>query len=147
MAISRVNAKDAMLTLVKGVADANGLTHVVYENVDVDGGNKDQMPKTQQTWMRVLIRHRTGAATSLPGVDGSKKFQADGIVFIELMVPTGTGTNEADALAAKFETAFKTRQTLNQDVWYTDVVSQEAGTSDGYFKTNVVAAFHYDTDE
>ena len=51
------------------------------------------------------------------------------------------------ALAAMFETAFKVRSALNQDVWYTDVVSQEAGTSDGYFKTNVVAQFHYDTDE
>lgn len=145
MAITRVNAKDAMLTLVKGVADANGLTWVVYENVDV--GTKDQMPPTQQNWMRALIRHRAGAATSLPGADGSKKFQADGLLVIELMVPTGTGTNEADALAAKFETVFKTRQTLNQSVWYTDVVSQEAGTSDGYFKTNIVAQFHYDTDE
>ena len=95
MAITRVNAKDAMLILVKGVADTNGLTFVVYENVDVDGANKDQMPKTQQNWMRVLIRHRTGAATSLPNSNGVKKHQVDGVVFIELMVPTGTGRSVA----------------------------------------------------
>jgi hypothetical protein len=145
MAISRVDAKDTMLTLVKGVADANGLTWIVYENVDT--GTKDQMPDTQQSWIRVIIRHRAGEATSLPNPAGVKKFQADGLVFVELMVPTGIGTDEADALAAKFETGFKQRSSLNQQVWYTDVISQEVGTSDGYFKTNVIAQFHYNTDE
>jgi len=145
MAISRVDAKDTILTLIKGVADANSLTWVVYENVDT--GTKDQMPTTQQNWMRVTIRHRNGEATSLPNPNGVKKFQADGFVFVELMVPTGIGTNEADVLASKFETAFKKRSSLNQNVWFTDVSSQEAGTSDGYFKTNIIAQFHYDTDE
>jgi len=67
-----------------------------------------------------------------------------GFLIIEIMTTLGDGGVVADDLAQKFDVAFRTRSSLNQSVWYTDVISQEIGATLGYFKTNVIAEFHYE---
>lgn len=138
---SRTEAKDAIQALVKTVTDAEALT-VVYE--DVDSGTPDQQPADLGAYVRVLTRHRQGDSTSLPSPSGVQRYMMRGFVIIEIMTPLADGNVVADDLAQKFDVAFRTRSALNQNVWYTDVISQEIGATLGYFKTNVIAEFHYD---
>jgi len=90
----------------------------------------------------VACRHREAPATSLPH-DGKKKYQENGFLLIEVLTPQGDGTVTADTLVQAFQTALRTRQSLNASVWYTNVRAQEIGPDNGWFKTNVVADFHY----
>jgi len=140
MITSRTQAKDAMMTLLKTVTDAQSL-HTIWE--DVDKNTLDQKPDTSVPFSRIAVRHRAGGSTSLPNSAGRKKFQEDGFILIEIYTPSGDGTVTADTLAQAFLTALRTRSSLNQSVWYTDVRAQEIGQDDGWFKTNVVAEFHY----
>lgn len=142
MVASRTVAKDTIAALVKSVTDAESVAHVVWEDTDAD--TVDQQPATLIPWVRVLIRHRSGGATSLPGAGGVKRNTKNGFCMVEIMTVPGDGNVTADALAQAFETAFEVRSNLNQVVWYTDVTSQEIGPSGGWYKTNVVAEFHYD---
>ena len=141
MLASRTVAKDAIHALVKTVTDAESLT-VVYE--DTDSGTPDQQPANLGTYVRVVIRHRQGDSRTLPAPDGRQRYEMRGFVIIEIMTPLANGGVIADDLAQKFDVAFRARSALNQSVWYTAVTSQEIGASLGYFKTNVVAEFHYD---
>jgi len=128
------------MALLKAVTDAQSLA-VTWE--DVDYGTLDQKPDAHVPWIRVAVRHRDSNATSLSNSEGKKKFQEDGFVLVEVMTPMGDGTVTADILAQAFLTALRTRSSLNQSVWYTSPRAQEIGPDNGWFKTNVVAEFHY----
>lgn len=141
MAVTRTEAVGLMMALVKTVVDAETL-HTVWENTD--NGQDDQKPDDVVNWCRVNIRHRNGNPSSLSNSGGQKIHRQTGFVFIEIMTPTCGGRVEADRLAGLFEAAFRTRSSLNQKVWYTNVSSREAGQDDGWYKTNTVASFHYD---
>ena len=141
MAATRTEAKDAMFAIVKAVVDVESL-HAVYE--DTDPGNSDQKPDSSVNWVRVQIRHRAGASTSLSSPGGIQRHQVDGFILVEIFTVPGDGNVSADYLAQEFEDAFREVSPHDQTVWFTDVYSQEVGNTDGWFKTNMVAEFHYD---
>ena len=141
MSASRAAAKEDILTLINTVVVSEGL-HAVWENTDNE--YIDQKPSTLIPWVRVLVRHRAGNARSLSSSTGTRKHDQTGFALVEIMTPLGGGITEADSLSSAFTTAFRTRSSYNQEVWYTNVMAQEVGQDDGWYKTNVVAEFHYD---
>ncbi len=140
MITSRTQAKDSMNTLLKTVVDAQSLS-AIWE--DTDAGTMDQKPAAGAPFCRIAVRHRDSNSTSLPNTAGKKKFQEDGFLLVEVLTPVGGGNVAADTYAQAFLTALRERSSLNQDVWYTGQRAQEIGPDNGWFKTNVVAEFHY----
>lgn len=141
MITSRTQAGDLILALVKTVTDAQGLD-VAWE--DVDENTADQKPDTMTKWCRVVVRHRAADSTSLPNPAGRKKYHETGFLLVEVLTPAGDGKVVNDTIVQAFLTALRTRSSLNQSVWYTGPRGQEQGQVDGWYKTNVVAEFHYD---
>lgn len=144
MITARTQAKDLMLTLVKSVTDAQSLS-VAWE--DVDTNTTDQIPDAGTKWCRVSVRHRAGEAVSLSSPSGKRKHHETGFLLVEVFTPCGDGSVANDTIVQAFMTALRTRSSLNQLVWYTGVRGQEQGQVDGWYKTNVVAEFHYHMNE
>lgn len=129
-------AKDQILALFKTAWDTTGYG-VVYPNKEGDKPN-DAVP-----WARVDIEHFDGGDASLSGVDGTKRYERDGVFTAQIFVPSGEGLSEAYTLANTVSTAFEGKTTAG-GVWFRDVRIREVGPTESWFQLNVKATFNYD---
>lgn len=71
-----------------------------------------------QPWVRITIRPNLRRQRSL-GNEGNRLFTRNGILFVELFVPTGDGNTESNQLAELIANQFE-GITSPYHVWYTE---------------------------
>lgn len=129
-------AKDEILGVFKTAWDTTG--HIaLYENV------AGAVPPTVAPWARVSLRHLSGRQASLAGGSGKRRYDRDGLITVQIFVPSGEGLLEAYNLAKIVADAFEGAATASQ-VWFRDVRINEVGPDGSWFQVNVVAGFTYD---
>ena len=140
MSLTRKEAIDEILGLFKTAWDTTGHgTRVKYDNV----GKKSMPPAGQDPWARVVLRHTSASQVSLSGAVGTRRFQRNGILTIQVFEPPGKGLSGATDLPKIIQDAFEGVETAS-GVWFRDVTVNEIGPDGDFFQTNIVAFFEYD---
>lgn len=137
MISSRTEARDAMLTLIKTVVDAQSITTAIWDDVE-----KQRPDEDTEEWIRVMVRHRRGSRSSLGRKDGTGKHTQTGFLMIEIFTQYDDGLTRSDVLSQAFASAI--RGANSSDMWYKNVAELEVGRDSVWWKTDVVAEFEYD---
>jgi len=111
---------------------------VKYDNV----GKTSLPPSGNDPWARVILRHTTAGQASLSGVSGTRMFDRQGILVMQIFVPPGKGLAEAIDLPKIVQDAYEGIETAN-GAWFRDVVVNEIGVDGDFYQTNVVVLFEY----
>lgn len=130
-------ATDAMLGIVKAVADGPGI-FMLYD--DVPGA----IPTNEITWGRAKVLHTAAGAGSISGASGTTRYQNNGLVWVQLFAPRGDGLVAARAAAQLFVNGFRTARMA---VWFRNVGMNEMGSDGAFERIDVKANFQYDTIE
>lgn len=118
----------------------------IYQRFATDWGvtsdytfdNEDFTPPEDTPWVRLVVRHTSSNQVSL-GSSGNRKFDRDGLVFVQVFTPLDQGSAVADALVEKVLEIFEGK-TIDL-IRFTDVTPREVGPMDGWYQVNVDAAF------
>lgn len=148
--VTMPEAVDEMLTMLKGAWDAGttpygngGPVDIRWPNVDV-GAEPDQ----GWPWARVVLQHTAGGQYSL-GVPGSRLWEHEGLLVIQIFVPIGRGLATARQLAMIAKNAFEGVSSPS-GVWFRNCHFQEVGQDaenpemKAWDQTNVLVQFIYD---
>lgn len=144
MPLSRTEARDAILTLVKaGLDQIEGLdsANVIWDATKGRKPSSDDSPA--KPWARVVLRHLQGEQGTLAGALGRQRYDRRGLLTVQWFGVTGRGLDEIDAQVRIIENTVQGRTTLG-GVWFRNVRSQEIGEDGPWFQTNVLAEFEYD---
>ena len=136
MSATHEQANDDILTLFKAAWDATGLP-VLFENIAAE------LPPITTAHAKVFLRHGPGRQASLSGALGTQRFDREGIVTVQIFIPTGEGLSEGYRLGKIAADAFEGQATPRQ-VWFRNVRVNEIGPSGGWYQFNALAEFTYD---
>lgn len=131
-------AYDDILTIFKAAWDPTGY-NAVYPNTK---GSAD-VPTTTAPWARLVVQHSPGGQSTLSGATGAQRFDREGLLFVQVFIPSGEGLSEAYALAKIIADAYEGASTPNA-VWFRNVRVNEIGPSGSWYQVNVVVEFIYD---
>ena len=112
---------------------------VKYDNV----GKSSLPPDGNLPWARVVLRHTGSNQASLSGEVGTRRFQRNGLLTIQIFVPPGKGLAEAVDIPKIIQDAYE-GQTTAGGAWFRDVTINEIGSDGNFYQTNVIALFEYD---
>ncbi len=144
MPLTRADARDEILAVVKAVTDTIAALGTASENVIWDDTQRTK-PEGQDpppTWARVIVRHVTSELVALVSDAGARRYTKQGLLTIQLFTPSD-GLVSADAIVDQLEIAFRGADTPN-GVWFRDPRSNEIGVEGPWFQTNVLIDFRYD---
>lgn len=134
---TRTQARDELLGLVSTAMTGEDQVTIIWDNKDGD------KPGAQNSWMRVTLRHREGAQSSLGAEDRRRRFRNDGMLIVQVFCPTGPGLSESDRLSMKLLEQFRSRRTAS-GVLLRKAKASEIGPDGGWHQTNVSVEFEYD---
>ena len=140
-------ARDAVLDKFKARWDADTIAitgtavpEVEYQNVDP---SVSPLSKGNKPWARVTMRHATAQQRSMGGL-GERMFQRNGVVTIQIFVPTGKqGLVVADRLGKVAADAFEGEETFAGNVWFRNTTYREVGIDGAWFQVNITTEFEY----
>jgi hypothetical protein len=92
-------------------------------------------------WVRVSVRFSGGAQSSL-GRSGTRRFQKQGMLFVQVFTPTGHATNDNDDLAEDSLNLFEGEK-IN-DLWFYNGEIKTIGSDDEWYQQNVILEFNFD---
>jgi hypothetical protein len=129
-------AYDEIFKLVKDALEVvDGIT-IIYQddlaNVDVDG-----------TVVTVRLQHMLGRQASLAGEDGRRKWNNDGLIFMQARCPAKDGGLTAINYLTKICVEAIRGKTTPGGVWFRNVVGKEEAPKDGNSRMNVTGEFTY----
>lgn len=124
-------AVDEMLTLFKNAWDPTG-RKAFYEGVEAD------RQADNASFASVTVRHTGGRNASV----GDAFFRRDGILFIQIYVPTGKGLQESYQLAKVVLDAYEGKRTPG-GAWFRNSKMNEAGRDGRFAAMNVIVEFTY----
>lgn len=103
-----------------------------------------QLAKGELAWCRVTAKHDIRKISSIGfGGAGQGRIENHGTIMVNIFVPAGKrGLATAARLGKVALAAFEGQRA--GDIWFTDVMPQEAGVDGPWFQYNVKARFHYD---
>ena len=127
-------AVDAIGTVFKDAWDTTGGT-AVYDDLP---GN---VPNAETLWARLTVRHGPGGQASLAGDTGLRRWNAEGIVSVQVFAPMGDGAQAARNAAHVVMNAFRDAKL---PVWFRNARMNEVGASGAFFQINVLTTFSYD---
>lgn len=126
-----------MLTPLKAVVTAQIPLTAIYddtaERVPEDGSIK---------WVRISVKHRAGARSSLGRADAKSKNTISGFVFVEIYTPREDGLQDSDIISKAF--ADKFRKFPDGDIWIAETSEMEMGEDGNWFRVDIIAEFSYD---
>lgn len=128
------DAVDAIQTIFKAIWDTTGF-QVSYTDVPA------KPPITQESWARVIVNHISGGQASLAGDIGTRRFNRNGFVQIEIFSPIGDGRTKNYELGQKVLNAY---EDARNEVWFRNAHLREVGSSGGFEQTNIIVRFQYD---
>jgi len=112
---------------------------VKYDNV----GKASVPPSGNVPWARVVLRHTTAKQASLSGPSGTRRFERNGILVIQIFVPSGKGLAEAVDIPKIVQDAYEGKTTAG-GAWFKDVTINEVGPDGAFYQTNIIVLFEYD---
>lgn len=92
------------------------------------------------SWLRLSVRHTASNQHTL-GPSGSRKFQRNGSVIVQVFTDPGTATSDVDTISLLVRAIFegKTIEGVN----FNSVSVREIGPSGAWYQTNIEAPFNY----
>lgn len=151
---SRAEARNEIYTRFQTawLADADSAdVPVIYENkkATVPTSPETGEPVDAPTWARVSLRHNpdiSGGTQASAGADstgsGTRVYERQGIVFVQIFETRGKGLRSSDDLATIAQKAFQGKETPS-GIWFRHVRAIEIGEAGDWYQTNVLAEFVY----
>ena len=102
-----------------------------------------EVPFTDVPWIRPTIRHTPGGQASLADGTRKRRWRRNGILWIQLFVPSGSGLSKAYELAKILTDAIEGTST-EHCVWFRNTRINEIGRSGAFNQLNVLTDFTYD---
>lgn len=127
-------ARDIMFATFMSAWKGTGYP-VVWTDVPAD------VPTSETTWARVVLRHADGGQGSLAGDTGVKRWKRAGTLFVQVFAPVGGGSSAGYNAAEAVVNAF---QAAKDCVWYRNIRMNEIGASGAFEQINVLVDFTYD---
>lgn len=147
-------ARDEILTRLKTALDASAYADiaVVYDDAvaDVPKGEDAVTPPdpapvpATKPWLRVGVRHANGTQASLGSLNGKRRQEMSGIVFVQMFTPAGDGQKLADPLGDTILDAYRTGGATASGVQFRSARRAEVGKDGAWFLTNCLVDFEYD---
>jgi hypothetical protein len=94
-------------------------------------------------YARVTVRSNRRKQTTI-GQTGARKFEGNGVLFVEIFTPTGDGLVTTRALAELVRDAFETPNVSSYHTWYGEVRTQENGSEGLWSRITVTAEWNYE---
>jgi hypothetical protein len=95
-------------------------------------------------YARITVRSNRRRQVTL-GNQGSRKFEGNGVIFIEIFTPTGDGLVTTRALAKLVSDAYETPNISSYHTWYTgDVQVRENGSEGLWSRITVTVEWTYE---
>lgn len=99
-------------------------------------------PTTETPWSRVVLRHATGAQSTLADNAGGRNYTATGTLWVQLFVPIGQGGKQGYELADLVLNAFRN---ASGSVWYRNTRFKELSEEGAFSRINCLIDFTYDS--
>lgn len=103
------------------------------------------LPDDDDPYARITVRHNDMAQKTVGGNTGSRIFERDGVVVVQIFAPNNDGLQEADRLANIAHSAFEGQKTAEDRVDFRNVRIREVGQEGPWFQVNVIADFDWYT--
>ncbi|MEE8551509.1 MAG: phage tail terminator-like protein [Gemmatimonadota bacterium] len=108
---------------------------LLYDNLNAD------RPATPSLFGRLNIQHVSGMLAAL----GASRFRRMGVLSVQVFVPLGSGTQQADQVAESLVEALEgVGPTTLENVWLRNIGMREVGPDGTYHQVNVEADFTFD---
>ena len=142
MTATAATARNEIFALIYAAVTAQvPAAKIVWEGTLVPA---DQMPTSDETWVRVSLRHVTGEQASLAGVDGVRRWNRTGFVSAQCFAPLASGgIQAATELARVVRDALQGKTTASQ-IWFRNPRINEVGEDRDWFQVNATIDFNYD---
>lgn len=99
-------------------------------------------PVNEVPWARVNLQHQRGGQGSLSGAAGSKRWDRNGVLTIQIFTPIGTGLSEGYNMAQSVMALYE--GVAVESLWFRNVRVNEAAPDGAFNQINVVIDFEYD---
>lgn len=142
-------ARDEMLARLKAALDASsyaGIT-VVYDDARQDQPTGDSAgPEVPpgRPWVRAGVRHSGGSQATLGSINGKRRQEMTGLVFMQVFTPFGDGQRASDELVEVLLNAYRTGGATPSGVQFRNVRPEEIGKDGAWWQVNCLADFEYD---
>lgn len=153
-AADTATARNEILARLKAALDASPFTGiaVVYDDAVADHpkGEVAVTPPTPapvpsgKPWLRVGVRHADGNQVSLGSINGKRRQEQSGVVFVQMFTPGGDGQKIADPLGDVILDAYRTGGATPSGVQFRSARRAEVGKDGAWFLTNCLVDFQYD---
>lgn len=142
-------ARDEILARLKAALDASdfsGITVVYDDAKNRQPGDEKDPAKVPggKPWLRVGVRHSDGVQASLGSVNGKRRQEMSGLVFVQAFTPAGDGLKESDRLVEVILDAYRTGGATASGVQFRSARFAEIGKDGAWHQTNCLVDFLYD---
>lgn len=136
MSLSYSEAVVAITTPFEQVRAAEGF-EAHYPNVP------GSVPPSDTLWARATVRHADGGQSTLSGPKfGQVRYQAVGVLIIQVFCPSGIGNQPAYDVAQKLQRAYVNARGLKVSFYKARI--NEVGANGGFEQINFLVNFEYD---
>ncbi len=147
MPATREQAVDEMLSLFKAAWDArpeSQLIPVLWPNVRGDVDTTRQLPTdAAQSWCRVTVQTVRSEQRSISMTDGLRRYETEGLLTVEIYVPTSSGSGLAYRLVQVALNAFRGSETAH-GVTFRNARPREIGNDGNWFRVDALVEFSFD---
>jgi len=146
-------ARDEIMARLKAALDAssfNGIT-VIYDDAenDVPLDDPTNVPPPPDApagkpWLRAGLRHADGRNASLGSVNGKKRHEMSGLVYVQVFTPAGDGLKKSYDIVQVVLDAFRSGGATAGGIQFQRARFREIGKSGAFHQTNCLSDFLYD---
>lgn len=108
-------------------------TLIAWDNVDFT------VPSDGSSWIRVGVKN---VGSSFKSLGPAKVTRRTGIIFIQVFIPDGKTTKQADSITDTLVNLFETK--LLQGFRFESPDVKEIGNNNGWFQVNIAVSYHFD---
>lgn len=146
-------ARDEIMARLKAALDASSFTgiKVIYDDVQADVPLDDptNVPPppdapANQPWLRAGVRHSDGRNASLGSINGKKRHEMSGLVFVQVFTPAGDGLKKSYDIVQVVLDAFRSGGATSGGIQFLRARFREIGKSGTWHQTNCLVDFQYD---
>lgn len=142
-------ARNEILARLKAAIDGSSYSNikVIYDDARGDQPAGDTAPPevpAGKPWLRVGVRHSDGTQVSLGSVNGKRRQEVSGLVFVQVFTPAGDGLKQSDEIVEVVLDAYRTGGATPSGVQFRSARFAEIGKDGAWHQTNCLVDFLYD---
>ena len=143
------NARNEILARLKAAFDASDYAAitVVYAAARQDHLAADASPPVPppgKPGLRVGVRHPDGTQVSLGSMNGKRRQEMSGLVFVQVFTPAGDGLKQSDEIVEVVLDAYRTGGATPSGIQFRSARFAEIGKDGAWHQTNCLVDFLYD---